>query len=1082
MLMNRLKYIVLLVILAKCKQIDSTTQFELLKSSKTGVTFRNDLTFNKDFNVYTYRNYYNGGGVAIGDINNDGFADIYFTANQKPNELYLNKGDFQFENISGKSNTEGQRAWSTGVTMVDINADGLLDIYVCNSGDIKGSNKQNELFVNNGDLTFSEKATEYGLADPGYSTHSSFFDYDRDGDLDVYLLNNSYQAIGSFDLRRNERPKRDSLGGDKLLRNDDGKFVDVSLQAGIYGSIIGFGLGVTVGDVNGDHWDDIYVSNDFFERDYLYLNNQDGTFSEVFTEWIQSTSGASMGADMADINNDGNNDIFITEMLPRDDKRLKSVTTFEDWNRYQYSVQNDYYHQFTRNTFQVNTGSNRFLELGRFSNVEATDWSWGALMFDLNNDGYRDIYVANGIYRDLTDQDYLQYIANEEVIKSIVTKKEVDYGKLINLIPSNPIPNYTFINNGKLNFVEKGRELGLAFEGFSNGAAYGDLDNDGDLDIVVNNVNGEALVYQNKLSGGNSIQVITKGEKQNPFGYGAKIWLESKNYKYYIEQQPARGFQSSMDQKLLIGLANNEELDVRIIWPSGKYQRLNSIEPNNVITLKESEAYERINHSMDSAKSRFIRLLELDTTLYHIENQFIDFNRDRLLNHMLSTFGPKLAYYQGNSQLTIFQGSSKGNYPQTLRLNDKNSLVKKFKLTSEKPTAENGESVFFDADNDGDLDLYVTSGGVEVSQSSTALRDRLYFNQGDDSYVLSDQMLPVKGRSVGCSTVDYSDIDGDSDLDLFVGEFTKPLKYGLPCNGFILLNDGHGIYEDKTSELAPDLNNIGMITDAEFADFDGDKDEDLIIVGDYTGINLFENIYGSFVPNESLINLKGWWNTIHIVDIDSDGDLDFFVGNHGLNSRFKASFESPIRLYVGDFDANGFIDPILTKYQDGKSVPYALRHNLIDQIKSLKKIYPDYASYKEAHIEEMFTPEILKKAYILEANTLESSLFINEGEFKFTKVELPLEIQFSPIYAASSGDYDRDGDIDLIVGGNLYGAKPEIGRYDASSGLMIENQGSLQFKTDMAGLGIEGQVRDIITTDSLIIVARNNDSVLFFSY
>ena len=1080
--MNRLKHIVLLAIMVGCQQIDSTTQFELLKSSKTNITFRNDLTFSNNFNVYTYRNYYNGGGVAIGDINNDGLADIYFTANQKPNELYLNKGNFQFENISKKSNTEGQRAWSTGVTMADINADGLLDIYVCNSGDIKGDNKQNELFINNGDLTFSEKAEEYGLADPGYSTHASFFDYDRDGDLDVYLLNNSYQAIGSFDLRRSERPKRDSLGGDKLLRNDNGKFVDVSLQSGIYGSVIGFGLGVTVGDVNRDNWDDIYVSNDFFERDYLYLNNHEGTFSEVFTEWIQSSSGASMGADMADINNDGHNDIFITEMLPRDDKRLKSVTTFEDWNRYQYGVQNDYYHQFTRNTFQINSGSNHFLELGRFSNVEATDWSWGALMLDLNNDGYRDIYVANGIYRDLTDQDYLQYIASREVIKSIITNKGVDYGKLVDLIPSNPIPNYAFINNGKLNFTEKGRELGLSYQGFSNGAAYGDLDNDGDLDIVVNNVNDGALIYRNNLEGGNSIQIITKGEAKNPFGYGAKIWLESSDNKYYVEQQPARGFQSSMDQKLTVGLINNERLNIRVMWPSGKQQRIANIEPNSVIILKESDASRKAEFKSYLKNQRIIKAITWDTTLRHIENQFVDFNRDRLLYHMLSALGPKLAYYRADNQLTIFQGSSKGNYPQILELSDKGSLAKEFKIMSEKPTAENGESIFFDADNDGDLDLYVTSGGVEVSQNSTALRDKLYFNQGDDTYTVSDQMLPVTGRNVSSSTVDYSDIDGDGDLDLFVGEFTKSLKYGLPCSGFILLNDGSGVYEDKTPELAPDLNNVGMITDAEFADLDGDKDEDLIVVGDYTGINLFENVNGSFISNESLINLKGWWNTIHVVDIDNDGDLDFFVGNHGLNSRFKASPENPIRLYVGDFDANGFIDPILTKYQGGRSVPYALRHNLVDQIKSLKKTYPDYASYKEAHIEEMFTPETLKKAYVLEVNTLESSLLINEGDFRFTKAELPISVQFSPIYAVSSGDYDRDGDTDLIVGGNLYGAKPEIGRYDASSGLIMENEGSLKFKTDIAGLGIKGQVRDIITTDSLIIVARNDDSMLFFSY
>ena len=682
----------------------------------------------------------------------------------------------------------------------------------------------------------------------------------------------------------------------------------------------------------------------------------------------------------------------------------------------------------------------------------------------------------------MTDQDYLQYIANEEVIKSIITKKGVDYSKLVDLIPSNPIPNYAFLNNGELNLEEKGKDLGLSYKGFSNGAAYGDLDNDGDLDIVVNNVNGRALLYKNNLEGGNSIQIITKGEGRNPFGYGAKIWLESSDDKYYVEQQPARGFQSSMDQKLTVGLINNEKLAVRVTWPGGKQQQLRDIDPNSVLILKEGDASGGIEFIADPEKPSIMKPTVRDTTLYHVENQFVDFNRDRLLYHMLSTFGPKMAYKENDSGFSVFLGSSKGNYPLLLSSNSSKDLITEFRYGDEKPTPENGESAFFDADNDGDLDLYVTSGGVEVSQSSTALRDKLYINQGNDSFILSDQILPVEGRTISSSTVDYSDIDSDGDLDLFVGEFTKPLKYGLPCSGFILLNDGYGVYEDKTSELAPDLNNIGMINDAEFADLDGDKDDDIIIVGDYTGIHLFENKNGLLFPDKSLSNYRGWWNTIHAVDIDNDGDLDIFVGNHGLNSRFKASSESPIKLYVGDFDFNGFIDPILTKYQEGKSIPYALRHNLIDQIKSLKKIYPNYASYKEACIEEMFPPEILSKAYILEVNTLESSLFINEGNFEFTKVKLPVEIQFSPVYAASSGDYDRDGDIDLIVGGNLYGAKPEVGRYDASSGFMIENQGSLKFKTDIAGLRMEGQVRDIITTDSLIIVARNNDSVLFFGY
>ena len=473
------------------------TQFQLLNNAEIGIDFSNDLEYSDAFNVYKYRNYYNGGGVALGDVNNDGWVDIYFTANQKENKLFLNQGDFTFKDVTEMAGVGGERAWSTGVSMADVNADGWLDIYVCNSGDIEGDNKQNELFINQGDGTFVEMAASYNLADKGFSTHATFFDYDKDGDLDVYLLNNSYQAIGSFDLRRNERPKRDALGGDKLMQNVDGKFVDVSQEAGIYGSVIGFGLGVTVGDINKDGWDDLFISNDFFERDYLYLNQQDGTFSEELTSQMRSISGASMGADLADLDNDGYSDLFVTEMLPSDYNRLKTVTTFEDWNKYQYNVKNGYGHQFTRNMLHRNNTNGTFSELGRLAGVEASDWSWGALFFDMNNDGLRDLYIANGIYQDLTDQDYLQYISNEEVIQSIVTNNKVDYKRLIDIIPSEKVPNHSYLNKGNFNFSFF-KESGLNQVSFSNGAAYGDLDNDGDLDLVVNNVNMPAFVYENR--------------------------------------------------------------------------------------------------------------------------------------------------------------------------------------------------------------------------------------------------------------------------------------------------------------------------------------------------------------------------------------------------------------------------------------------------------------------------------------------------------------------------------------------------------------------------------------------------------
>jgi hypothetical protein len=519
---NQFLVFVLGILIISC---DSKT-FELKDNNLIGVNFSNNLKFNDDFNVYKYRNFYNGGGVALGDINNDDLLDIYLTSNQGENKLFLNLGDFKFKDITEFARVGGEKAWSTGVTMVDINGDGYLDIYVCNSGDVQGDNKQNELFINNGDLTFKESALEYNLNDKGFSTHANFFDYDKDGDLDVYILNNSFQAIGSFDLRRNERPKRDVLGGDKLMRNDNGYFNDVSESAGIYGSVIGFGLGITIGDIDGDNWDDIFISNDFFERDYLYLNQKNGTFKEDLINRMNSISGASMGADIADIDNNGTNDIFVTEMLPSDYKRLKSVTTFEGWDKYKYNVKNGYHHQFTRNVLHLNIENNKFSEVGRFSGVEASDWSWGALFFDFDNDGLKDLFIANGIYKDLTDQDYLQYISNKEVINSIVSKNKVDYKKLVEIIPSNPISNHSYKNLDGLKF-ENFNNSGLENPSFSNGSAYGDLDNDGDLDLVVNNVNMSAFIYENQTNKkANYIKFKLIGENKNIFSVGAKVYIK----------------------------------------------------------------------------------------------------------------------------------------------------------------------------------------------------------------------------------------------------------------------------------------------------------------------------------------------------------------------------------------------------------------------------------------------------------------------------------------------------------------------------------------------------------------------------
>ncbi len=1081
-----IKLVLLTALLISC-QSKQETLFELLDNEQIGMSFSNDLSFSNDFNVYKYRNYYNGGGVSIGDINNDGLADVYLTANQLPNRLFLNQGDFSFKDITATAGVAGEKAWSTGVTMVDINADGLMDIYVCNSGDVKGDNKQSELFINNGDLTFTEKAAEYGLADPGYSTHATFFDYDKDGDLDAYLLNNSYQAIGSFDLRRNERPKRDELGGDKLMENQNGIFVDVSEKAGIYGSVIGFGLGVSVGDVNNDGWEDIFVSNDFFERDYLYLNQQDGTFKETLTDQMRSISGASMGADMADLNNDGYNDIFVTEMLPSDYQRLKTVTTFEDWNKYQYNVKNGYHHQFTRNMLHLNNGDDSFSEIGRWAGIEASDWSWGALFFDMDNDGYKDLFIANGIYQDLTDQDYLQYVASEEVIKSIVSNNQVDYARLIDIIPSNKVPNHAYKNTGELGF-ENFDVSGLDLPSFSNGSAYGDLDNDGDLDLIVNNVNMPLFVFKNNAdkNGNNYLKVSLKGPKTNPNAIGAKIKVTTSFGELFQEVQPVRGFQSSMEVISTIGIGKDSIVNVLVQWPSGKSTQLDAVAPNQLISLNVQDAVK--TNQLDESKTQLFTQAKTPNAI-HIENNFVDFHRERLNYHMLSTQGPKISFAdfnQDGENEMLFPGAK--GYPTQILVKTNKGWVadqRNQALFEKIRDIEHTNSAIFDVDQDGDQDIIMISGSVETSIYATSLLDHVLINQGDGIFTLSDQYLPNNKAKINTQAVAQADVDNDGDIDLFIGERSKVGGYGLPGSGFLLLNDGEGNFTDQTATAAPALQNIGMITAAVFYDFDEDNDQDLVLTGEYMGLHFFENNAGNFSPlKHPLTQMKGWWNTIHLVDFDQDGKKDLIVGNHGTNSRFKTSKEAPIKLYFNDFDSNGSGEGILVSTQsDGKEYPFALRHNLIDQMKSLKKKFPNFDSFKNADITQIFDANALNQALVLKVNEFKTMAFKNTGNFTFEAIELPKQVQFSPVYAVNHGDFDADGDIDLLFGGNLYRTKPEVGSYDASYGVFLENtpEGFL-FHPGGKGFSVKGEIRSIEINDNTIWVGRNNDTISAFRF
>ncbi|MEP0366436.1 MAG: FG-GAP-like repeat-containing protein [Cyclobacteriaceae bacterium] len=1091
--------IISMMLLLSCQQKEKQAEpklFTLLDSTMTGVNFTNQLTSTDEFNIYTYRNFYNGGGVGIADVNNDGLLDLYLTANMESNRLYINKGNFKFQDITEEAGVGGTRSWSTGVSIVDINADGWADIYVCNSGDVKGGNKENEFFINNGDGTFTDRAKEMGLADKGFSTHAAFFDYDNDGDLDIYLLNNSFTAIGSANLMKNQRPIRDDDGGDKLYRNDGGVFADVSAQAGIYGSYIGFGLGVSVTDLDKDGWMDLYISNDFFERDYIYMNNGDGTFREDLENQMRSISIASMGSDAADLNGDAYPDIFVTEMLPESEKRLKTMVHFETWDKYQYNIQNDYHHQFMRNMLHVHNGVSEgfdpsFKEVGRMANVEATDWSWGALIFDLNNDGFKDIFVSNGIYQDIINQDYLRYISNEKFMKMVVKDGTVDYNQLIDIIPSTAIPNYAFAGANDLIFENKSEDWGLAQPSHSNGSGYGDFDNDGDLDLVVSNVNAPIFIYQNNTDTlANYLKVVLTGDDKNKSAIGASVTLKAGDKTFYLEQSVTRGFQSSIDPRLNFGLGDIEIIDSLIVrWPGGSYKTLTNVSSNRTISLSESDGQNKKEASLSKPQT-ILKLVEGVIDFEHRENQYVDFDAESMRYHMNSTEGPYIARgdVNGDGLDDLYIGGAR-RQAGTLLIQKGNGFIStNTTLFLEDRFSEDGESLFFDVDGDGDSDLYVSSQGND-DNSQRYLPDRLYLNDGKGNFNRAKKAIP-ESLSFNTSTAKAADFDQDGDIDLFVGSRMLSGHYGLSSSSYILINDGAGIFEVAGELVAPGLKNIGMVTDAVWSDYDLDGDDDLVVIGEWMCPTFFQNTNGKFTnqsQNLGLVNLSGWWNAIASEDFNGDGFPDFVVGNHGLNSRFKCSADKPLECYVLDFDDNGDVEQIMTQYRGDKSYPVPLLHDLWKQMPGTKKKFFKYEDYQGKSIEEVFGADQLAEAHHLEAQTLASGILMSDGVGGFDFKPLGGSAQASPIYAILPEDVNKDGAVDLILGGNLFGVKPEAGRYDASYGSVLIGDAMGEFQETSfhtSGIYLSGEIRDFckirVGVKDMILVARNDDSVLTF--
>ena len=1085
---NSFYSLIILYFLSGCT--DSERLFTQLSSSQTGVKFQNILQETDEFNVLTYGYLYNGGGVAVGDINKDGLPDLYFTGNMVGSRLYLNKGDFKFEEIAKDAGVFAEGNWNTGTTMADVNGDGYLDIYVCRSAAVNPDRRRNLLFINNGDLTFTEMGNKYGVDDSGYTTQAAFFDYDNDGDLDLYILNHSTQEFaGLGKISKHNKKRKNKAYSDKLMKNENGKFIDVSDQVGLISNVLGFGLGIAISDLNNDGWLDIYISNDYNEQDYLYFNNGDGTFKESLEDYIGHVSLYSMGSDIADINNDGFTDIMTLDMLPEHNYRIKMTSGPDNFEKLSYLWKNGFYHQTMRNMLQLNQGGSYFSEIGQFSGISNTDWSWASLFTDFDNDGYKDLFITNGYKKDYTNMDFMNYVVQERINEK-KNKKKINLSEVIKKMPSTIEENYTYKNNGDLTFTKVNKAWGLDQKTLSNGAAYVDLDNDGDMDLVVNNIEERASIYKNnseRLNKNNFIKIKLEGEGKNKFGIGAKVKVTSGGTTQIQELINTRGYQSSVDFNLNFGIGKSRIIDrVEVVWPNQKKQVITAVQPNQKLTLYQMDAKVNINREKISDKSLFQEVTPID--FLHTENNYNDFKREIMLPHMLSTLGPKLAVgdVNGDGLEDAFIGGAKGSAGGIFIQSPSGDFYRSNKIDLKADAAcEDIGAVFFDADGDQDLDLYVVSGGNEFQKTDSSLKDRLYLNQGIGDFIKSKDNLPDNFSSG--SVVKAADYDSDGDIDLFVGGRILPNEYPYAPQSFLLQNNGKGVFEDVTENIASGLKNIGMVSDALWTDFNGDGLKDLILVGEWMPITLFVNQNGKFknISEEAgFRNTEGWWNVIEQADFDKDGDIDYVAGNFGLNSQLKTSVDFPIGIYAKDYDNNGSVDPILSCYDEGKNYPVFSKDDIQQQLTFLKKRFVKYNEYAGLTIEQVFTPKELEGAKVLYAKNFETSYIENLGNGEFKVSALPKQSQFSPIYGLSSGDFNKDGHIDILMGGNFTASRVKFGHYDAIKGICLLGDGSGQFKyldASDSGLMISGEVRDIKKLSSsngeeYYVFVRNNDS------
>jgi hypothetical protein len=1069
--------------------------FTLLEPKETGINFANQVFEDDNNHPFKYSYFYNGGGVAVGDINNDGLADLYFTGNMVTNRLYLNKGDFVFEDITAGAGVAEKGGWSTGVTMVDINLDGYLDIYVCRSYFRKNpSLRENLLYINNGDFTFREEAAIYGLNDAGFSVQAAFFDYDQDGDLDMYLANHYNHGVGYDQESSENRTDRPEDARDKLFRNEgNGVFNDVTRATGINNE--GCGLGLGIGDLNGDGWPDIYVANDFKVADCYFVNNGNGTFTDSLKDSIKHTSFFGMGSSVADFNNDGRLDIIVTDMLAADNYREKTMMRSMDVERFWRLIDGGYHYQYMRNTLQLNNGNGTFSEIGYLAGIAKTDWSYAVLLADFDNDGWKDLFVSNGYRRDVRNVD----VTNQW--EGVLARQGGKFRRgqlhdLLGLFPVNRLANYIFKNNGDLTFSDISADYGLTHGSFSNGAAYGDLDNDGDLDLVISNLMDPAFVYRNNASGmtgNNYLRIIFDGPNDNPAGIGAKVSLGRDGNFQHQEFHLTRGFQSSVEGAVHFGLGDNETVEhLQVTWPDGRTETIGPLAANQVVTVSHQDAQEKPVVGESPASRVLMREVtdEIDVAFVHRENDYDDYAREVLLPHKMSQFGPKFAVgdVNGDGRDDLFIG---GATKQTGVLFIQGEEGR-FRSLDNRPweadaSSEDLGALLFDADGDGDSDLYVVSGGSEFAATSPNYQDRLYLNDGTGKFEKTESRLPAISASGSC--VVAGDYDNDGDLDLFVGGRVLPGKYPYPARSFILSNEC-GVFTDVTELVAPGLRERGLVTSAVWSDYDGDGALDLIVVGEWMPVSVFQNHEGRLLDRTEAYGLEdstGWWNAIAEGDFDNDGDNDYVLGNLGLNYKYKASSEEPLHVYGNDFDQSGTLDIVLGYYNQGVCYPVRGRECSSQQVPLIKTNFPTYDAFGSASLTEVYG-QALNEGLHYEAKNFASSYLENLGNGRFAIRPLPIEAQFSTIQGVVVHDFDKDGNLDILIGGNFYVSEVETGRADAGIGLLMNGDGRGNFNPvdpTMSGFFAHLDVRDLaiargVDGKPLILVANNNDRVQVF--